>query len=144
MVAFAATGAAAAVAFGVKSAKTFENVGKEVGKLSRLTGMSSVEASKLRFVMQQSGIGAEQGARGSRRSRGSSLRPRTPPGLRFPDCDASGHLLPMSELLARAADRMKGMADGAEKNAYAQKLFGKGRPRDGQDVEQGRRHVGSG
>ena len=91
MVAFAATGAAAAVTFGVKSAKTFENVGKEVGKLSRLTGMSSVEASKLRFVMQQSGIGAEQGARGSRRSRGSRCRSKdSAMDFGFQTRDASG------------------------------------------------------
>lgn len=127
MVAFAATGAAAAVAFGVKSAKTFENVGKEVGKLSRLTGMSSVEASKLRFVMQQSGIGAEQGARGiAAFSKKLVASKDSAKDFGFQTRDASGHLLPMSELLARAADRMKGMADGAEKNAYAQKLFGKG------------------
>lgn len=40
--------------------------------------------------------------------------------------DATGHLLPMSELLPKIADKFKNMADGPEKTALALKLFGRG------------------
>jgi len=117
----------AAVAFGKKSAKTFQTIGGDVAKLERLTGLTAEQASKLRFAFQQSGVSAEAGARGiaafSKRVTASK------DGLKefgFRVRDSSGNLLPMNELIDAAADRLAGMENGAEKNALAMKLFGKG------------------
>lgn len=120
-------GGAAAAAFGVKSAKTFETVGSEVLLLQRRTGLGTEEASKLRFAFQQSGVTIQKGS--AALGIFSKAVVKSKDGQKdfgFAVRDSHGNLLPMNELMMRAADQLHGMKDGTEKNVLAMKLFGRG------------------
>lgn len=118
---------AAAVGFAVKSAHTYQSVGQDILGLQRVTGLSAESASKLRYEFQQVGIKATDGGRYialfGKKLAGSKDSMKD---FGFRTKDASGHLLPMQELLARAADRLSKMSNVTERNALAMKLFGKG------------------
>ena len=121
-----AVAGAAAVGFAIKSANTFKTVGSEILKLQRATGLSAEAASKLRFAFQQTGIKVDVGAR-SIAMFGKKLAASkdTVKDFGIKTRDASGHLLPMGELINRAADRLSKMKNTTERNALAMKLFGK-------------------
>lgn len=57
--AFAAIGTAAA-GFAMKSANTFSNIGKEVAKIQRFTGLTAENASRLRFAAKMTGIDVDK------------------------------------------------------------------------------------
>ena len=119
--------ATAVVGFGKKAADTFKNLGVDTLKLQRVTGLTAEAASKLRFEFQQTGIKADVGAR-SVAMYGKKLAASkdTVKDFGIKTRDSRGHLLPMSELLKRAADRLSHMKNTTERNALAMKLFGKG------------------
>ena len=120
--------AGAAVAkFATSSANAYKSIGMDVSKLSRLTGMSTEQASKLRFEFQQTGIDANKGAQGvvifSKKVAASK------DGMKdfgFQTRDANGNLLPMSELLANAADHLSKTKSATDRTAESMKLFGRG------------------
>lgn len=120
--------AGAAVAkFATSSANAYKSIGMDVAKLSRLTGMSTEQASKLRFEFQQTGIDANRGAQGvvifSKKVAASK------DGMKdfgFQTRDANGNLLPMSELLANAADHLAKTKTATDRTAESMKLFGRG------------------
>lgn len=123
---FAVAGVAAA-GLAVKSSNTFKNVGTEVSKLERVTGLGAKGASRLRFAFQMAGIKIDAGTRAIGAFSKKVVASKDPmKDFGFQTRDASGHILPMNDLMKRAADRLAGMKNGAEKNALAMKLFGKG------------------
>jgi hypothetical protein len=120
--------AGAAVFKFAKNATTgYKNIGKEVLLLQRYTGASAEEASKLRFVFQQTGIDANAGARGiAIFSKKIVASKDSVKDFGIETRDSSGQLLPMTVLLGKAADKTAHMSNQTDKLAYAQKLFGKG------------------
>lgn len=117
---------AALVAFGVKSAHTFESVGKETLKLQKFTGQTAEEASRLRFAFQQTGVSVDVGARAltvfSKRVQSSKDAQKD---FGFAVRDSAGKVKPMNVLLGEAAEKFKTMAPGAERTAWVMKNFGR-------------------
>lgn len=115
---------AAAVGFAVKSAATFAEVGGEVAKLQRYTGLSAEAASRLKFAAQESGVGIDSLTKSlgilSKNSVGTSLD-KLKLGLK----DAHGQALPLNDQLLKLAQKFQSMPAGAEKNALALKVFGR-------------------
>ena len=126
-----------AMAAGVKVAgdavSKYKSVGAETLKLARVTGESAEDASRLRFALKETGIDADKGAslmaKFSKTLEGASAGSKAEAGLvqdlGFAFRDAAGHILPMSQLLPKVAERFATMPDGAEKTALAMQLFGK-------------------
>jgi phage-related protein len=132
-----AAGAAAAgvalAAFGKISVDKFKEVGSETMGLMRIMGGTAEESSRLRFAAQQSGVtyetlskstGKFEKALGAATASGKSNAAMVKT-LGFNFRDASGHILPMTALLPKLADKFEHMPGGAEKTALAMKLFGK-------------------
>lgn len=121
-----AIAAAAVVAFGVKSASTYKQVGSDVLKLQKYTGQSAEEASKLRFQMQQTGVSVDAGAKAlaaySRRVLASKDPQRD---FGFAVRDSAGHVKPMSVLLGEASEKFRSMDAGAARTAWVLKNFGR-------------------
>jgi hypothetical protein len=117
----------AAVAFAKKSSDQFRKYGMEVGKLSRYTGASVEESSKLAVAFQQSGISAEAGTKAiGIFSKKIVASKDTMKDFGVKTRDASGQIRPMSKILEDAADKIAGTKNATEKLALAQKMFGKG------------------
>lgn len=120
----AAAGAVALGAFAAKSADTFARVGGEVAKLTRYTGATAEEASRLRFAGAQAGLGVDDLTKSlgllSKNVVGTKLDK-----LGFDFKDASGKARPLNDDLLKIADRFQSMPNGAEKTALAMQLFGK-------------------
>ena len=127
------TGAAAAVKFSKESVDAFKSVAGETAKLSRLTGMTAEESSRLRFALKMTGVDADVFAKSigkfektlvtaAQTGKGTAAMTAAL-GTSF--LDASGKVLPMAQLLPLVADRFKSMPNGAEKTALAMQLFGK-------------------
>lgn len=124
---------AAAVAFGKKSVDAYRETAKEASVLSRVTGMTIQDSSRLKFAAQESGVeystlstsmrlfSKNLVAAGSSQKKMADLTKQ----LGFSVRDAHGQLLPMSNLLPKVADRFKKMPDGPQKTAMAMKLFGR-------------------
>ncbi len=132
----AAVGVAAVAAvakFGADSVAAFKSVGSQVSQLSRITGESVEDASRLRFAFQMTGIDADTAAKTigifekklTAAASSSSATADMTAKLGTAFTDATGKVLPMAELLPKVADRFKSMPDGAEKTALALELFGK-------------------
>lgn len=128
-----AAAGAAVVAFGKKSVDAYTDAAKESAMLARVTGLTVKESSRLRFAAEESGVEFNTLSTSTRIfsknlvAAGSSTKKMADltKQLGFSVKDAHGHLLPMSELLPKVADRFKSMPDGPEKTALAMKLFGR-------------------
>ena len=128
-----AAGAAIALKFGADSIATFKKVAAEVGKLKRVTGLTTEDASRLAFSFKQTGVDAEKGTKGMQilsknlenAADGGKKAAAMTKLLGTGFTDASGKVLPMSKLMPKLADRFASMPDGTKKTALAMKLFGK-------------------
>lgn len=119
--------------FAAASIETFKNAAGEVVKLQRVAGGTAEEMSRFRFAAKASGVEVGVFTKGLTLF-GRNLTTATQSGdatakmiqqLGFDFRDANGHILPMSELLPKVADRFASMPNGAEKTALAMKLFGR-------------------
>ena len=128
MVGFAAV-AAVGVAVGgslLEMANGAANAAMEVRKLARETGMTTEEASKLRYAGERLNIDTD--ALSKSLGKFSKSLESTHPALEKYGIDvvktADGHIS-MEKTLDKIADRFKEMPDGVEKTAIAMDLFGK-------------------
>ncbi len=128
-----AAGVAIAIKFGADSVATFKKVAGEVGKLKRVTGLTTEDSSRLAFSFKQTGVDAEKGTKGMQilsknlenAADGGKKAAAMTKLLGTGFTDAQGKVLPMSKLMPKLADRFASMPDGAKKTALAMKLFGK-------------------
>lgn len=121
-----AIGTAAVVGFAATSLGKFESVAGEVSKLSRLTGESAEDASRLRFQATETGVSFETLTKGVvKLSKGIEGGNKAFAEHNIATTDASGKLLSMNDIIANTADVFKDMPNGIEKNALAVQLFGK-------------------
>lgn len=105
----------------------------DVNKLKRLTGGTTEEASRLSTEMTLSGVATAKGTTamqlfsknlGNASTDGKKSAAMTKLlGKGF--VDATGAVLPLTELMGPLADKFKAMPSGAEKTALALKLFGR-------------------
>jgi hypothetical protein len=117
---------AAVLAFGLKSAATFSNVGTETLKVQRLFGGTAEEASKLRAVANLAGVGVDTlTTSAARLSKALGANPALMQQFGTYAQDATGKMRPLGELLPVIADRFATMPNGIEKNALAMQLFGR-------------------
>lgn len=106
------------------TANTYKSVVGDAVKLRRFVGGSVEEASKLRFVGQQSGIGVDKLTRSFGLFNKQLVAGKLDKFIGQTK-DANGKLLPMSTLLPKIAEKFKGMEEGPAKTALAMKLFGR-------------------
>lgn len=125
----AAAGAGGAVlAMGKSMAGTYEQAAKETLKFQRLTGATAEDASRLRVVAQQSGLGVDQlSAAFVRLSKNAdtSAGKRALDQLGVSLKDANGKALPLKDQLRALSDGFSKSGDAALKNKAALALFGK-------------------
>ena len=129
----AVAGAAIAVKFGKESIDTFKRVAGETRTLSRITGMSAEQSSRMGFAMKESGVNAATGAKSltileknlAKAASTGKLTTAMAKTMGMSFTDAHGKVLPMAQLMPKLADKFSKMPDGAEKSALAMKLFGK-------------------
>jgi len=121
-----AVASAAALAFAVKSAGAFKEVGGEVLKLQRFTGGTAESMSKLRFAGQQSGVDADKLAN-SMKFLSRAVDGNKPAFEKYgiATVDAQGKTLPLDRILESTADKFKALPNGVEKTALAVQLFGR-------------------
>lgn len=116
---------------------TVEQV-KNAKDLSRQTGMTVEDASRLEYAAQRLGIGADQAstAFGIFSKQIQKTTEATDPAktklgeLGISVKDSAGIVKPFNNLLLETADKFRGMKDGSEKTAAAMELFG----RSGKDL----------
>ena len=133
MAALGTVAIAAAFKIGSEAVATFKSVAGEVTKLQRITGGTAEDVSRLRVAFKETGIDADKGAslvaKFSKTLEGAGAGTKAEATmvqtLGFSFRDAQGHILPMSELLPKVAERFATMPSGAEKTALAMQLFGK-------------------
>lgn len=126
--AFAAGGAG--VLFGLKkTSDAYTNAARETMKLSRLTGGTAEEMSRLRYVADMTGVGVDtlstavgRLSRSSQTAGGKSALAE----LGVDMVDTEGKARPFVDILGELADRFQEMPNGLEKNAAAMRLFGRG------------------
>jgi hypothetical protein len=117
---------AGVLAVGAKMAGTFESVGAEVLKLTRYTGLSAEEASKLRFSAEESGVSVDT----LTRSLGLMAKNMEHTPAKFTDMgiavrDSNGQLRSTSDVLLDVADKVHGTSNATEKLTIVQDAFGK-------------------
>lgn len=138
----AGAGIALAGAFSFEKAlSSASELGSEIIKLKRETGLSAEEASKLHFQWQETGVSFETGEKGLKKfysalggisdlSDGVAI----PTGKAMVQLlgemgitaeDAAGKQRPLNDILGDTAERFKNMPDGVVKSDAAVKLFGK-------------------
>lgn len=114
------------LAVGVSAANSTTDMGREVIKLQRYTGMTADEASKLRAVAQLSGVSVDSLAIAlGRMSKAAEANSPAFDKLGVSARDSDGTLRSMSSLLPDIAERFKTMPAGAERTALAIQLFGR-------------------
>lgn len=114
------------IAVGFKMANAFENVGKEVIKLQRYTGLSAEEASKLRFAAQQSGIDVDKLTRSlGMMSRQMLNAPDKFAALGISIRGANGQMRSTSDVLLDVADKVANTTNATERLQIAQTAFGR-------------------
>lgn len=123
--AFAVAGAAAA-GFAASSVKAFSDAASAVDDLQDVSGESAAAMSRLRYAFQSWGVSDEAMTKSLKTlvkqvGAGSSVFATYGIAVK----DASGKTLPMSQVVANAADVFKRMPDGIDKTNLALTLFGK-------------------
>lgn len=117
-----------------------KQLGSEVSKLSRETGLAPEKASQLLFAFKHVGLGAEDASKSlgifsknmfsiqQAEEDGTTASKTTVAALQdigVKAMDASGNLKPLDTLLNETADKFKAMPNGIEKTSLAMQLFGK-------------------
>lgn len=110
--------------------KTIE-YGDNINKLSQKVGVGAEALQGLLHAGQLGGVGMDAMSTAMKILARNMNNAKTAGGeaadafrgIRYKD--AAGNLLPITEVMASAADKFQGMEDGAEKTALAMKLFGK-------------------
>ena len=126
------TGGAITAAMGLIIAKT-ANLGDEFKDLSQRTGIAVETLSSFKLAADKSGTsvqGFATGMKGLSRvmyeaASGGKEAQEAFKSVGVSATDSSGKLRPLDQVMLDVADRFAGMADGAEKNALAMKLFGR-------------------
>jgi hypothetical protein len=114
------------LAVGVAAASSTTELGREVIKLQRYTGMTAEEASKLKFAAQESGVSVESLGLGLiKLSKSAEANNPAFAALGVSTRDAHGNIRSMGELLPDVAEQFKNMPNGVEKTALATQLFGR-------------------
>lgn len=119
-------GTAAVATFAASSIAKFGEVAGSIDGLMDITGESADQMSRTRYAFTSWGVDADQLEKGMlklSKAVGSNKDVFDQYGIKIRD--AQGNLLPMSDVLANAADVFAGMPDGIEKNNLAMDLFGK-------------------
>lgn len=107
------------------TADKYKTITGEVVKLKRYMGGTTEEASRFRFVAQQSGIDVTKMARSLGLFNKNLVAGKLDDQFTIPIRDASGQIKSFSELLPNLADQFQKMPDGPAKTARAMQLFGK-------------------
>lgn len=137
----------AGVAAGFVSFKTAESaidftseLGGEVEKLRRETGLTAEDSSRLLFAFKHVGLDAADASKSigifakqlklmsdSTDENGQSMKPIAGilKGIGVTALDSAGNIRPVNEIIPELADKFKAMPDGLEKTALAMQLFGK-------------------
>lgn len=114
------------LAVGLSAASTTTDLGKEVIKLQRYTGMNAESASKLAYAAKMSGVDVDSLSVGIGKL--SKTMATTPDKLTKMGVEAKtsdGHLRSMTDVLGDVADKFKAMGPGTESTAAALELFGR-------------------
>lgn len=114
------------LATAISAASTTTDLGREVMKLQRYTGMNAESASKLAYSAKMSGVAVDDLAVGIGKL--SKTMANTPDKLTKFGVEAKtadGKLRTMSDVLGDVADRFKKMGPGTEATAGALDLFGR-------------------
>lgn len=120
-----AVAAVAAIGFALKSADTFKTLGTEVIKVQRYFGGTTEEASKWRFVAQQSGVDTDVLTRAvGKLSTGLETGKVNLGKFGIASFDAHGKVLPMNDVLLNIATKMAALPPGFERSALAAQIFG--------------------
>jgi len=114
------------LAVGISAAASTADLGREVIRLQRYTGMTAEEASKLRYAAKMSGVDVDTLSMGLGRL-AKSMEAGSPAfdKLGISARDSSGNLKSMGEFLPELSDKLKEMPSGAEKSALMLQLFGR-------------------
>lgn len=117
---------AGVMAVGIASANSTVELGREVMKLQRLTGMNAEAASGLRGAAKLAGTDVDALAIGLvKLSKAAETNSPKFDDLGIKTRDAAGALIPMADLLPIVADKFQEMPNGIEKTVAATTLFGK-------------------
>ena len=114
------------LAVGLSAASTTTDLGREVLKLQRYTGMNAEEASKLAYAAKMSGVDVESLATGIGKL--SKTMANTPDKLEKFGVQAKGtdgHLRSMTDVLGDVAEKFHAMGPGTEATAASLDLFGR-------------------
>jgi hypothetical protein len=149
-----AGGAVAAAEFGKKSVEAYSDAAKESMQLSRVTGMTIKQSSRLRFAAEESGVEfstlsksmrlfskSQSTATGQFAEYETKVKEAAKTGKEYGGhlgtqatafarlgislTDAHGKMVPMNKVMAETADQFKTMPDGPDKTALAMQMFGK-------------------
>lgn len=122
---FAAAGTAA-VAFAKHSTDAYVTYGKEMMKLSRISGESIETSSKMNFAAQQSGVSTEQLTTGVKFLEKSIAAGRAEFGkLGVSVVDSNGRLRSTHSVLLDTADALSKLTDAQTRTDYITKIFGR-------------------
>lgn len=125
-------GATAAGAFAISMARSAAEAADAAGNAAKSAGMSVEAFTALQYAAGQSGVGVNEfssalqqlnkhiGAAHSGDKRASDLFRQLGVSIK----DARGQLLPTEEILKRVSQAFRSLPDGAEKSAFAMRLFG--------------------
>ena len=111
---------------GVNAAGTATDLGREVIKLQRYTGLTAEEASKLGYAAKMSGVDVDTLSTGLgklAKTMDTSPEKFTKLGVEVKTSD--GHMRGMTSVLGDVADKFKAMGPGTESTAAALELFGR-------------------
>jgi hypothetical protein len=114
------------LATAISAASTTTDLGREVMKLQRYTGMSAESASKLAYSAKMSGVGVDDLAIGiGKLSKTMANSPDKLTKFGIEAKTADGKLRTMTDVLGDVANRFKKMGPGTEATAASLDLFGK-------------------
>jgi hypothetical protein len=117
---------AGVLSFAASAVSTTTDLGREVIKLQRYTGMTAESASKLAYSAKISGVDVDALALGlGKMSKQLDIDSPAFERLNVGTRDSHNQMRSMSAVLPEVADRFSKMQDGPEKTAIALQLFGK-------------------
>ena len=111
---------------GINAASTATDLGREVIKLQRYTGLTAEEASKLGYAAKMSGVDVDTLSTGlGKLAKTMDTAPQKFTKLGVEVKTSDGHLRGMTDVLGDVADKIKAMGPGTESTAAAIELFGR-------------------
>lgn len=117
---------ASLLAVGIKAANSTVELGREVIKLQRYTGMNAEEASKLRYAAKMSGVDIDSLATGlGRLSKNMAANIPAFADLGVETRNSDGQLRNMADVLPEIAEKIKNMGNGADKTSTILSIFGR-------------------